>query len=133
MNKILLTTLTAFTALTSQAQLQLGLLTDYHYCYLYNKSDVAADARLDYVATYKPAIGAIIGYTISDKLSVQISPQYYGAGQQFKGVPSHLVASLTDKIDLHYLQVPLQLNISLSKAEAKLGHSLSVGGIMVTY
>jgi hypothetical protein len=128
MKKILLTTLTALLAFTSQAQFQLGILTDYHYCNLYNKSDAAADARLDYVATYKPAFGAVIGYKINDKFAVQISPQYFEAGQKFIGVPSLNVKKLTDNIALHYFQLPIQLNYCLSKWESKLKHSIFIGG-----
>jgi hypothetical protein len=77
MKKTFLIFSVAISAYASQAQFQLGLLTDYHYSYLYNKSDAAADERLNYVNTYKPAFGAIIGFAYSEISAYQISYRYY--------------------------------------------------------
>jgi Outer membrane protein beta-barrel domain len=129
MKNLFITAITALATFTTQAQFQLGLLTDYHYSYLYNKSDAAADARLDYVDTYKPAFGAVVGYKINDKLAVQIAPQYFGAGQQFTS-PSPalgLCKSIEDKIDLHYLQLPLTFQYSFGNADYKLRHFINAG------
>jgi Outer membrane protein beta-barrel domain len=128
MKKILLTTLTALLAFTTQAQFQLGVLTDYHYSYLYNKSDVAADARLDYVATFKPAFGAVLGYQISNRFAIQIAPQYYGAGQKFVGKPLVGPKSMDKHISLSYFQLPLQLNINLQRDNSKLRNTICIGG-----
>jgi Outer membrane protein beta-barrel domain len=138
MKKIFLTLIMFISVIITQAQFQLGLLTDYHYSYLYNKSDAAADERLNYVNTFKPAFGAIIGYKINDKFALQISPQYFGAGQKFNSpAPSlGLSKSVDDNISLHYLQLPVSIEYAFGSKSAKIRHSINFGmyaGSLIDY
>jgi Outer membrane protein beta-barrel domain len=132
MKTILLTLVPIFLIKPVGAQFQLGLQTDYHNSYLYNKSDAAADERLNYVNTYKPAFGVMIGYAFNEKVSVQISPQYYGAGQQFFS-PSPALGfckTITDNISLHYLQLPINFQYSIGNASNNLRQSVQLGLFM---
>jgi Outer membrane protein beta-barrel domain len=132
MKKILLTTLTAFAAFTTHAQLQLGILADYHYSYLYNKSDVAADASLDYVSTYKPSFGLHVGYAIKPKIILVAEPQYYAAGQQFVGNPPLIGLAIKSStiINLSYLQLPIYLQYQFGNNTKGVKQVVQLGGFV---
>jgi hypothetical protein len=126
---LLLSALTTLTAITTQAQLQLGLLADYHYSYLYNKSDVAADASLDYVNTFTPSFGLYVGYRVHPKITLVAEPQYYNAGQQFVGVPTYVYKlSYASEINLSYLKVPLYAQFKFASNAKGVSQYLQLGG-----
>jgi Outer membrane protein beta-barrel domain len=128
--KSILPILLSILCLNTSAQFHIGTSVGIHHSYLYNKSDVAADATLDYVNTFKGSVGLVLGYQVSPKLTLQIQPQYYTAGQKFTGVPPVFmgISSLASHIRLKYLQLPLLINIGLTNPNRKTQKYLQIGG-----
>ncbi len=132
--KTILTLTFILTINFAHAQLYIGANAGIHNTKLYNKSDAQADARQDYVFTIKPQFGLNIGYKFSNKFSIELQPQLYTLGQQYKGAPndSFNILTMDASLNLQYAKLPLYLKYSINKPESKLSTFIA-GGANLAY
>jgi hypothetical protein len=130
MTKTIFTIVSLLSYSLANAQFFAGPSLAFNQSTLYNKSDKAADNRLNYKTTFKPAAGIMIGYQLNDRISILAVPQYLQAGQNFTGTPVNKdsISKLEESIQLNYLHLPAALKINVSRKNAKLKQHFLLGG-----
>ncbi|MBK8954254.1 MAG: PorT family protein [Saprospiraceae bacterium] len=104
-----------------------GARVAYQNTWILNSDDFDQGGELDYVATFKPAIGLILGYKLNSKLNLQTGISYSLQGQNYETAGNE---DADYETELNYLKIPLLLSFR-PKPDSKIGWIVQ-GGLQIS-